>query len=119
MSERASRIDAAEPPFLADAWLRLSSPADCASTDVAGAVDRALLFLAEPADWTVDPRKAVVLVSDAQHNTSRWDVTLPDDVDVLVANGIGSRGALSAVADLKRFESLTAAIGFHRRSRQP
>ncbi len=114
LARREAAINADLGPFTAAAWPRLSGAPTCGASDVAGAVRRGLLFLDEPGAWPVTPRKVLVLVSDAQHNVGPWDVQVPVDVEVLLINGVGSRGAFGADSRVRQFEAIAAAIRYLR-----
>lgn len=114
-ARHTATTDAAVAAFKEAAWPRLSSAPTCDASDVAGAVNRSLLFLGEiGGGWSRPPRLAIVLASDARHNTGKWDVTLPEDIEVLLVNGIGSRGALAAAPNVHLFESLAGATRYLR-----
>jgi hypothetical protein len=117
LDTRDGQLEADLSTFINAAWPRLAAAPICKASDVAGAVERGLLFLKEPVtEWSVEPRKVIILVSDSQHNVGPWKVSLPDDVEVLLVNGAGSRGAFAGDPRPRLFESIAAVVRFLRLS---
>ena len=111
VAARDAVIAADTERFIAAAWPRISAPNTCGASDVAGAVERGLLALGEPATaWSRPPRKALGLISDIQHNVGKWTVVIPDDVEVHAINGIGSKGPMANLPTLRLWEGLAGFI---------
>ena len=98
--------------FLVEVRPRLGQPSTAANTDVQSAVARARVFLDEPqSNWPSPPLRIAMLVSDMQHNTSKWTLDVSGDVTWLLVNGIGSRGSFPS-SGATAFEGVDSALQF-------
>lgn len=95
--------------FTAEIGSFLVSKPNAPATDVFGALERADLFFGEPASGsTPGTRDYFVLVTDGQDNV-RKPYRMSTSPRILLVNGTGSVGALSALKPL-RFENSASAI---------
>jgi len=108
LAAHSASVEAAVTEFFEPALNRLEAPVTCQASDVGGAVERALLSLQE-ADGGEPTRKVVLLDSDAMHNRGPWRVRIPAEVDLLLVNGVGSRGPLPVQPNIRLFESVAGA----------
>lgn len=117
------KYEAARQAWLADATARinafiaavtplLAGPDDAPRTDVRSALVRADLFLAEPSPFPRAPECFVVLISDGLDNVNTEPIpSLKSNARVVIANGIGSLGAVEGLAPV-RFEAVSAAMRY-------
>jgi hypothetical protein len=117
------KYEAARQAWLADATARIKAfiaavtpllvmPANARRTDIRSAIERADLFLAEPSPFSRTPECGVILLSDGVDNVNTNPIPkLKSNARVVIANGIGSVGAVGVLSPV-RFESVDAAMRY-------
>lgn len=112
MAKWSEQIERNKDRFERDAQEWLSKQPNFTSSDVWGALKRAELFIDEdPASWAQNPHRYIVLVSDAQDNINRPEVTLSSETRLILVNGSANVGSLQRL-NPHRFESLDSAIRY-------
>lgn len=100
--------------FTRDATPLLEAAPDASRTNIAGAVNRAILYLSEPEplERSTAGRRWIVLLSDGRDTTGQPLEPLPPDVTVMIATPAGALPPLVAQLNPKRFEAIAPALEY-------
>ncbi len=106
-------VDTRVATFKKEVIALLTAPTLSTRSAVWEAIFRADVALAEPeVGRTSEGSRFIVLASDAQDTTRKAGRPLRSGAQVVVANGVGTAGSLSAVPGVKVFEGLGAAVAW-------
>jgi hypothetical protein len=105
-------VDSRVNSFMDAAHGRLQEPMSGKTSPVYLALGRAELFLNEPAAvWGEQPRRFIILNSDAVDTTKAKPVTIKSGATLVLVNGSGSLGVLATQHPLQ-FESVQSALDY-------
>lgn len=109
-AEANARINA----FIAAITPLLAAPPTAPRTDILGAIARGDLMMAEPSPFQRPAQTAIVVITDAYHNTTAAATpVLRSNAQVVIVNGIGALGVLDKLTPRPlRFESTAAAVRY-------
>lgn len=103
--ENQERIDALKPQI----QKLLEQPQTCQQTDIQGAIRRANVLFAEPQNWSVNPRKFAVFITDGVETLNKKQPVKLNVNKIFLVNGSTESGIFQPLAH-ERFESPNAAF---------
>ena len=89
----------------------LNKPANCQSSDVNGALARAVTYLNEPPSWRSEPQRFLIFVTDGVDTQGNPSVDVSGIHVLLVNGGLPDKGVFADI-EHQPFESIEAALRF-------